>query len=92
MIAGSRESESYAITVRGHLDHHWGAWSGCVDLVCRDDGTTTLLTDAVDQARLHGILTRLRDMGVVLVAVVEWETAEDGRLSARRRARGRWRS
>ena len=61
----------YEITVRGHLDRHWATWSGCVELVHRDDGTTTLLTGPVDQARLHGILTRLGDMGAFLVAVVE---------------------
>lgn len=65
----STDGEVYAIQVRGHLADHWTAWTGCTDLVHHDDGTTTLRTGPVDQAQLHGILTRLRDTGAALVAV-----------------------
>lgn len=65
----SVEGAVYEIRVQGHLDAHWTAWTGCADLVHDDDGTTTLRTGPVDQAQLHGILTRLRDAGASLVAV-----------------------
>jgi hypothetical protein len=65
----SVEGAVYEIRVRGHLDHHWTTWTGCADLAHHDDGTTSLRTGPVDQAGLHGILTRLRDAGASLVAV-----------------------
>ena len=65
----SAQGEVYAIRVGGHLDQHWAEWSGCTDLVHHDDGTTTLHTGSVDQSQLHGILTRLRDTGAVLIAI-----------------------
>ena len=65
----SVDGEVYEIRVRGHLDDHWIAWTGCAELVHDDDGTTMLRTDPVDQPGLHGILTRLRDAGASLVAV-----------------------
>ncbi len=68
----SVEGAVYEIRVRGHLDDHWTTWTGCADLVRDDDGTTTLRTGPVDQAGLHGILTRLRDAGASLVAVEVW--------------------
>lgn len=71
----SAQGEVYEIRVRGHLDRHWATWSGCVDLVHHDDGTTTLRTGPVDQSQLHGILARLRDAGAALVVV----EARDGR-------------
>ena len=65
----SVEGAVYEIRVRGHLDDHWAAWTGCTELVHEVDGTTTLRTEPVDQSGLHGILARLRDAGASLVAV-----------------------
>jgi len=57
---------TYAIRVDGHLDDHWSAWLGELDLVRDDDGTTTVTVPVADQAQLHGVLAGLRDMGAVL--------------------------
>ena len=57
---------SYAIRVDGHLDDHWSAWLGEVDMTRHDDGTTTLTVEVADQAQLHGVLAGLRDIGAVL--------------------------
>jgi hypothetical protein len=58
---------TYAIRVDGHLDDHWSAWLGELDLTRNHDGTTTVTLSVADQAQLHGVLARLRDIGAVLV-------------------------
>jgi hypothetical protein len=59
----------YEIRVAGHLDDHWAATLGDLTLVRLDDGTTSLTGPVVDQARLHGVLTRIRDLGVPLLTL-----------------------
>lgn len=59
----------YAIDVGGHLDDHWAGWLGNLTLTRNADGTTTLTGPVTDQAELHGVLARLRDLGVTLIAV-----------------------
>ena len=60
---------AYAIRVDGHLDDHWSTRLGDVRFTRNDDGSTTIAVGAADQARLHGMLTALRDIGAVLVEV-----------------------
>src|SRR4051812_47657232 len=57
---------TYAIRVDGHLDHHWSDWLGGLDMAHDDDGATTVTVQAADQARLHGVLAGLRDIGAVI--------------------------
>jgi len=57
---------TYAIRVDGHLDDHWSAWLGELDLTRNDDGSTTITAAVADQAQLHGLLAGLRDIGAVL--------------------------
>jgi hypothetical protein len=57
---------TYTIRVEGHLDDHWSAWLGGVDITRDDDGATTVTVPAADQAQLHAVLARLRDMGAVI--------------------------
>jgi hypothetical protein len=58
---------TYTIRVDGHLDDHWAVWLGGPEMVRHDDGTTSLTVPVADQAQLHGVLVRLRDIGAVLV-------------------------
>lgn len=60
---------TYLIRVEGHLDDHWSAWLGELDMTLDDDGTTTVIVSVADQAQLHGVLAGIRDMGVVLIEV-----------------------
>jgi RimJ/RimL family protein N-acetyltransferase len=57
---------TYAIRVDGHLDDHWSAWLGGLDMTRDDDGATTVTVEAADQAQLHGVLAGLRDIGAVI--------------------------
>jgi hypothetical protein len=58
---------TYAIRVDGHLDDHWAAWLGDLNITRHGDGTSTLAGPVADQAQLHGVLAGLRDIGAVLL-------------------------
>jgi hypothetical protein len=60
---------SYELRVEGHLDHHWSAWFDELTLTHESDGTTTLRGLVPDQAALHGLLAKIRDLGVALISV-----------------------
>lgn len=60
---------AYEIRVDGRLDDQWAAWFGGLTLVHEDDGSTTLVGHVADQAQLHGLLSRVRDLGLTLVLV-----------------------
>ena len=66
----------YQLRIAGHLDHHWSAWFGDVALTLEDDGTTSLTGVVSDQAALHGLLTRVRDLGVTLISVAVIDPAK----------------
>ncbi|MEZ4735074.1 MAG: hypothetical protein R3E79_48885 [Caldilineaceae bacterium] len=63
------DSKQYRVRVKGHLDHRWFAWFDDLTLHQEADGTTTIMARNVDQATLHGILERIRDLGATLLAV-----------------------
>jgi hypothetical protein len=58
----------YELRIGGHLDEHWSTWFG-LTLTHNDDGTTTLRGPVTDQADLHGLLSKVRDLGVPLLSV-----------------------
>ena len=59
----------YELRIQGHLDEHWSAWFGGLTLIREDDGTTTLRGAVADQAELHGLLAKVRDLGTTLISV-----------------------
>lgn len=59
----------YAIEVAGHLDPARLDDLGCTALRRRASGVTVLATEAPDQAALHGVLARLRDLGIPLLSL-----------------------
>ncbi len=59
----------YDIRLEGHLDEHWSSWFGGVTLLHEDDGTTILRVPVTDQAALHGLLAKVRDLGATLLSV-----------------------
>ena len=59
----------YELRIEGHLDQHWSEWFGGFSITHDDDGTTTLRGVVTDQAQLHGLLAKVRDLGVTLVSV-----------------------
>jgi hypothetical protein len=71
------EAETYEVRLRGHLDPRWAARLDVPSLTHEPDGTTTLRGIAVDQAALHGLLQRVRDLGLTLVSVIRVPAASD---------------
>ena len=67
---------SYVITVRGHLDLHWSVWFEGLTITNGDNGEAMLAGPVVDQAALHGLLAKIRDLGLPLIAVVPGSTPE----------------
>ena len=59
----------YEIRLKGHLDARWAAWFDGLSLTHESDGTTILSGPMVDQAALHGVLRKVRDLGLPLVSV-----------------------
>jgi hypothetical protein len=59
----------YKLRVAGHLDDHWSPWFGDLTLTHESDGTTSLTGVVADQAQLHGLLAKIRDLGVTLMSV-----------------------
>ena len=59
----------YEIQVRGRLDARWSHQLGGLDVVPRPNGDSLLVGRVVDQAALYGLLSRLRDLGLVLISV-----------------------
>jgi len=63
------EPERYEIRIKGHLDDRWAAWFGGLTLTREDNGETLLTGPVVDQAALHGLLRKVRDLGMPLLSV-----------------------
>ena len=72
----------YRIRFKGHLAPEWAGWFEGLAVQCQPDGTTVLSGPVRDQAALHGLLIRVRDLGLSLVAVtpssIEESTCEAG--------------
>ena len=59
----------YQIRLKGHLDSQWADWFGGLTITLEEDGHTLLTGPVVDQAALHGLLKKVRDLGMPLVSV-----------------------
>ena len=66
---GRQAPACYQLRVDGHLDDHWSAWFGDLTLSRESDGTTSLRGLVSDQAELHGLLMKIRDLSVTLISV-----------------------
>lgn len=64
----------YEIRVKGCLAPRWSAWFDGFDVAATADGTTVISGPVVDQAALHGLLHRLRDVGIPLLSLAEIPT------------------
>ena len=59
----------YEIRIKGHLDDRWGDWFEGLTITRDDTGETRLTGPVVDQAALHGLLKKVRDLGMPLLSV-----------------------
>jgi hypothetical protein len=59
----------YKIRIKGHLDQQWTEWFEGLTITLEDNGDTLLTGHVVDQAALHGLLRKVRDLGMPLLSV-----------------------
>ena len=66
----------YQIKIKGHLGHDWTDWFEGLTITLEEDGDTLLTGPVVDQAALHGLLKKVRDLGMPLVSVSPLEPGQ----------------
>jgi hypothetical protein len=71
------EPVRYELRIGRHLDDHWAAWFENLALTREADGTTTLRGPVADQAALHGLLIKVRDLGTTLISVRALDDFDD---------------
>ncbi|MEO5953971.1 MAG: hypothetical protein ABIQ44_16030, partial [Chloroflexia bacterium] len=64
---------TYQIRIKGHLGSQWADWFGNLTIVLEDNGDTVLVGPIIDQAALHGLLRKVRDLGMPLLSVICFE-------------------
>ena len=69
--------EVYQIIVKGHLDGEWSDWFDGLTIIPMDNGETILSGPVVDQTALHGILIKIRDLGLPLLGISRAEPARE---------------
>ena len=68
-IQKATQNMVYQIRIKGHLSDPWADWFGGVTITLETNGNTLLTCTVIDQAALHGLLKKVRDMGVPLISV-----------------------
>jgi len=67
-------STRYEITLEAHLDRsRWSTWFDGMNVATTGDGNTVLSGQLADQSALHGVLAKIRDLGIVLISVQRTE-------------------
>lgn len=64
------------IRIKGHLDKRWADWFAGLTITLEENGDTRLTGPVVDQAALHGLLKKVRDLGLPLVSVMHVDSKQ----------------
>jgi hypothetical protein len=68
----------YEIRIKGQLDHQWTDWFGGLAITLQPNGDTLLSGPIVDQAALHGVLRKVRDLGMPLLSITPRDSQSNG--------------
>jgi hypothetical protein len=77
------QHQCYEIRLKGHLDDRWAEWFEGLTITLEEDGDTLLTGPVIDQAALHGLLKKVRDLGMPLVSVSPLEHGSSTTLPLR---------
>lgn len=73
---GTSQRMVYQIRIKGHLSRQWTEWFEGLTITLEENGDTLLTGQVIDQAALHGLLKRVRDLGMPLLSVNSVETSQ----------------
>ena len=76
--ASDAKSMIYQIRIKGHLDQQWEDWFEGLTITLKENGDTLLTGPVVDQAALHGLMKKVRDLGMPLLSVNRVESGQAG--------------
>ena len=74
----------YQIRIKGHLGPQWTDWFDGLTITLEEDGDTLLTGPVIDQAALHGLLKRVRDLGMPLVSIVQIQAMDSHQDDSRK--------
>jgi hypothetical protein len=72
-------SDHYQIRISGHIDRRWSQWFDELTISATEDGNTLLTGPIRDQAQLHGLLAKVRDLALPLVSVNRVQQSSESR-------------
>jgi hypothetical protein len=70
-IAGQDQVRDYEVRIAGHLAARWSAWFDGLSITAEPDGTTAIRGPVADQAALHGLIQKVRDVGIPLISLTQ---------------------
>ena len=76
--ANADQPTVYEIRLKGQLDHQWTDWFGGLAITPEGNGDTLLSGPVVDQAALHGLLRKVRDLGIPLLSITPRDHPSSG--------------
>jgi hypothetical protein len=68
------ETTTYEIRIQGRLAERWSAWFDGMEITPGDDGSTLIRGQVADQAALHGLIQKVRDLGLPLLSIANTHT------------------
>lgn len=67
----------YQIRIKGHLEKQWSDWFDGMKITLKDNGETLLTGTITDQSQLHGLLKKIRDLGMPLISIIDISSDEN---------------
>lgn len=71
-----RQPMLYEIRIKGHLGDQWTDWFGGMNITLEENGSTLITGPVLDQAELHGLLKKVRDVGLTLLSVNQYHSTK----------------
>ncbi|MHB8135015.1 MAG: hypothetical protein ACYDH1_12430 [Anaerolineaceae bacterium] len=83
---GTPHPAIYRIRIQGQLDSQWSDWFDEMTITLEEDGNTLLTGQVIDQAALHGLLKKIRDLGLTLISICPGQPDNSDRSISKKRS------